>query len=186
MSTAEWKEIGIPDGYGPHRLLYNAPSETIIIEVRSIGNEFSPNRIYMRKKDGPKYEPIKSFEPMDSCESVVTSSGRPMLFYLSDRITKRENIYEGDWLGFYCLDIVNHKENEIVSKGSLLLPPPYNRGWVSALVSASEDASGLILIVGMTVEDDSPGFHKVDYHLASMNLETRELQFISELKGSFF
>jgi hypothetical protein len=109
MST-EWKEIGIPEGYGPYRLLYNAPSETVIIELRSIGNEFSPNRIYMRKKDDPKYEPIKSIEPMDSCESAVTSSGRPMLFYLSDRITKRENHYVGDWLGLYCFDILNQSE----------------------------------------------------------------------------
>jgi hypothetical protein len=186
MSIAEWKDFGIPEGYGPHRLLYNAPSETIIIELRSIGNEFSPNRIYIRRKDDPKYEPIKSFEPMDSYESVVSSSGRPMLFYLSYRITKREDHYGADWLGLYCFEIPSRTETEIVGKDSLLLPPPYNRGWVSALVSASEDASTLVLTVGMTVEDDSPGFHKVDYHLASMHLETRQLQFISQLKGCFF
>jgi len=89
MSIPAWKEIGIPEGYGPDRLLYNPPSESVIVELRSIGNEFSPNRTYIRKKEAPKYEPIKSFEPMVSCESVVTSSGRPVLFYVSYGFSKR-------------------------------------------------------------------------------------------------
>ena len=33
----EWKELGIPEGYGPYRLLYNPASGTVIAELRSIG-----------------------------------------------------------------------------------------------------------------------------------------------------
>lgn len=30
MGIPEWEEIAIPEGFGPHRLLYNPPSETVI------------------------------------------------------------------------------------------------------------------------------------------------------------
>ena len=36
MGIPEWKEIAIPEGFGPYRLLYNPPSETVIVELRSI------------------------------------------------------------------------------------------------------------------------------------------------------
>jgi hypothetical protein len=79
MEIPEWEEIAIPEGFGPHRLLYNPPSETVIAELRSIGEQFFPNQLYIRKKDSPKYEPIKNFEQMVSSESAVTSLGRPLL-----------------------------------------------------------------------------------------------------------
>ncbi len=186
MSIPEWEDMGIPEGYGPGQLLYNVPSETIIIELRPVGEEFSPNRIYTRHKDSPKYEPIKVFEPMESCESVVTSPGRPLLFYLSVKIAKLEDHWAGNWKGVYCFDMVDRTEAEILSEELLVLPPPYNRGWVSALISASEDGSTLIMNVAMTVESHTSGFHAVDYQLASMEVETKRLHLISHLKGCFF
>jgi hypothetical protein len=39
MAIPEWEEIAIPEGYGPYRLLYNPPSETVIAELRSIGEQ---------------------------------------------------------------------------------------------------------------------------------------------------
>lgn len=186
MSIPEWDEIGIPVGYGPERLVYNAASETIIIELRSVGQEFSPNRVYMRKIQSPRYEPIRPFEPMEGCHSFVTSSERPTLFYLSERVTKRDDYYGGDWLGLYAFDIVSRTETKIVDEDTLILPAPYHRGWVSALVSASEDGKTLTVIVGMTVENHSPGFQMVNYQLAYMDLGTKHLHFISQLKGAFF
>jgi hypothetical protein len=35
MDIPEWEEIAIPEGYGPYRLLYNPPSETVVTELRS-------------------------------------------------------------------------------------------------------------------------------------------------------
>jgi|HubBroStandDraft_1064217.scaffolds.fasta_scaffold96539_1 hypothetical protein len=58
MEIPEWEEIAIPEGFGPYRLLYNPPSETVIAELRSIGEQFLPNQLYIRKKDSPKYEPM--------------------------------------------------------------------------------------------------------------------------------
>jgi len=88
MGIPEWEEIAIPEGFGPYRLLYNPISEAVIAELRSIGEQFSPNQIYVRKKDSPRYEPIKTLQPMVSSESAITSLGRPLLFYLSNKLEK--------------------------------------------------------------------------------------------------
>ncbi len=96
MEIPEWEEIAIPEGFGPYRLLYNPPSETVIAELRSIGEQFFPNQLYFRKKDSPRYEPIKGFEQMVSSESAVTSLERPLLFYLSNKLTKMD---EGGFSG---------------------------------------------------------------------------------------
>src|ERR1700740_1033503 len=58
MGIPEWEEIAIPEGFGPYRLLYNPISETVIAELRSIGEQSSPNQTYVRKKDSPRYESI--------------------------------------------------------------------------------------------------------------------------------
>jgi phage-related protein len=63
MGIPEWEEIAIPEGFGPYRLLYNPISETVIAELRSIEEQFSPNQIYVRHQDSPKYEPIRALQP---------------------------------------------------------------------------------------------------------------------------
>jgi len=63
MGIPEWEEIAIPEGFGPYRLLYNPISETVIAELRSIEEQFSPNQIYVRHQDSPKCEPIRALQP---------------------------------------------------------------------------------------------------------------------------
>jgi hypothetical protein len=186
MAIPDWAEIGIPDGYGPERLIYNPPSEMVIAELRSIGEGFSPNRIYIRHRDSLRYEPIKSFEPMVSYESAVTSSSQPTLFYMSNEVTKGERGYSGNWVGLYSFDLLKRTESLIAREGSLSLPMPYNRGWVSRLLGTTEDASELYLTLGMMVENTSPGFHMVNHQLARMVVETKSLHLVSQLKGTFF
>lgn len=62
MGNPFWEDIAIPEGYGPERLLYNPPSKTVIAELRSIGDEFAPNKIFIRQKDSLKYEPVNDLE----------------------------------------------------------------------------------------------------------------------------
>jgi hypothetical protein len=186
MTIPEWDEIAIPEGYGPYRLLYNPPSETIIAELRSIGERFLPNQVHIRKKDSPKYEPIISLEQMVSSESAVTSLGRPLLFYLSYKFTKRENSFSGDLEGLYSFDLHKRTHLKIADKDTLLLPSPYAEGWVTSLVDVSSDSHELYLTVGMLGPDTSTGFRMADYQLARMDLPTGNIHLISHLKGTFF
>jgi hypothetical protein len=186
MEIPEWKEIAIPKGLGPCRLLYNPPSGIVIAELSSIGDEFSPNRLYIRKTDSPKYEPIKLSGQMLSSESAVTSLGRPSLFYLSNKFTKRDKGFSGDWEGLYSFDLQQRTHLKIADKDSLRLPPPYVEGWVTGLLDVSADASELYLTIGMMPPKSSDGFQAVTYQLARMDLPTGNIHVISQLKGAFF
>lgn len=186
MEIPEWEEIAIPEGFGPYRLLYNPPSETVIAELRSIGEQFLPNQLYIRKKDSPKYEPIKDLERMVSSESAVTSLGRPLLFYLSNKLTKRDEGFAGNWEGLYSFDLQKRRHLKIADKASLRLPSPYVEGWVSSLVDVSTDASELYVAVAMMSPDTSADFRMVNHQLARMDLSTGNIHLISQLKGTFF
>jgi hypothetical protein len=186
VEIPEWEEIAIPDGFGPERLLYNPSSETVIIELRSIGEQFFPNQLYIRQKDAPKYEPVRGLEPMVSSESPVTSLGRPMLFYLSKRFTKWEKGFSGDWEGLYSFDLQKRTHLKIADKASLRLPSPYVESWVTNLVDVSADASELYFTVGMMPPDTRSGFRMANYQLARMDLATGKIHLVSHLRGTFF
>jgi len=186
MEIPEWEEIAIPEGFGPHRLLYKPPSETVIAELRSIGEQFFPNQLCIRKKDSPKYEPIKDFAQMVSSESAVTSLGRPLLFYLSNKLTKKNEGFSGDWEGLYSFDLQKRTHFKIADKDSLRFPSPYAEGSITGLVDVSADASELYLTVGMMSPDTSAGFQMVNHQLARMELSTGNIHLVSHLKGTFF
>jgi hypothetical protein len=186
MEIPEWEEIAIPEGFGPYRLLYNPPSETVIAELQPIGEQFFTNQLYIRKKDSPKYEPIKDFEQMVSSESAVTSLGRPLLFYLSNTLTKKDGGFSGDWEGLYSFDLQERTHLKIADKDSLRFPSPNVEGWVTRLVDVSADASELYLTVGMMPPDTVAGFHMVNHQLARMDLRTGNIHLVSHLKGTFF
>ena len=187
MEIPEWEEIAIPEGFGPYRLLYNPPSETVIAELRSIGEQFLPNQLYIRQKDAPRYEPVNALEPMVSSESPVTSLQRPLLFYLSNRVTKGEGQgWSGDWEGLYSFDLRTRTRLKIADKDALRLPPPYVKGWVTNLVDVSADARELYLTIGMMPPDSKSGFRMANYQLARMDLPNGQIHLVSHLKGSFF
>lgn len=186
MSIPGWEEIAIPKGFGPYRLLCNPASETVIAELRSIGEEHFPHRICIRKKDSPKYEPIKDFEQMLSSESAVTSLARPLLFYLSNKWTKRETGFSGDWEGLYSYDLEKRMHLKIADKDSLRFPSPYVEGWITGLVDASADAGELYLTIGMMPAAPSEGFRMVNHQLARMDLKTGHIHLLSHLRGTFF
>ena len=155
-------------------------------ELRSIGEESFPNRLCTRKVDSLKYEPIKDFEQMVSYESAVTPLGRPLLFYLSNKWTKRDEGFSGDWEGLYSFDLEKRTDLKIADKDSLRFPSPYVEGWVTGLLDVSADASELYLTLGMMPPDMSTGFQMVNHQLARMDLKTGGIHLLSHLKGTFF
>jgi hypothetical protein len=153
----------------------------VIVELRSTAEEFLPNRIYIRHKDQPRYRPLKALQPMVSSEAVVTPLECPRLFYLSNKLSKRDQHYAGEWEGLYSFDIQTGTSVQLASRDSLSLPPPYTEGWVNDIVSVSADANQLYLRIGAL----RPEASAVDNQLVRMDMSTREIHFVSRLKGSF-
>lgn len=186
MGIPEWKKIAIPEGFGPHRLLYNRPSETLIVELRSIGKQFFPNQTFIRQKDAAKYCRVTDSDLMVSSESVVTALGSPLLFYLSNKLTKKGERYLGDFEGLYSYDLHSRMPTKVANKQSLRLPSPYAKGWVTGLVDVSAEGSELYLTIGMMGQDVSSPIRRVDYHLARMEVKTGRIDLVSKLSGTFF
>jgi hypothetical protein len=122
---------------------------------------------------------------MVSSESAVTALGSPLLFYLSNKLTKRGERHFGDFEGLYSYDLGNRRSTKVVDKHSLRLPAPYTKGWVTGLVDVSGEATDFYLTIGM-MPDMSSGFSIVDYQLARMELKTGRIDLVSRLTGSFF
>ena len=123
---------------------------------------------------------------MVSSESAVTSLGRPLLFYLSNKLTKRDKGFNGEWEGLYSFDLQKRTHLKVADKDSLRFPSPYVEGWVTSLVDVSADGSELYLTVGMMAPPTSAGLRKVNYQLARMDLPTSNIHLDSHLKGTFF
>ena len=123
---------------------------------------------------------------MVSSESAVTSFERPFLFYLSNKLTKRDKGFSGDWEGLYSFDLQKRTHHKIADKSSLRLPSPFVEGWITNLVDVSANASELYLTLGMMGPDTSEGFRMANYQLARMDLATGNIHLLSHLKGAFF
>jgi hypothetical protein len=174
VAIPEWEDMAIPEGFGPYRLLYNPPSETVIAQLRSIGDEFFADRLVVRKKNAEKYAPVAGSDLMVSSESGVTSLDRPLLFYLSNKLTRREERDSGDFEGLYSYDLQNRIRTKIADKDSLRLPAPYVEG------------ACLYLTIGIIEPDNQSGFRAVHYQLGRMEVETGRIDLLSRLKGAFF
>ena len=186
MGIPEWEEIAIPEGFGPHRLLYSPTSETVIAELRSTGEQFLPNQIFVRDKDAAKYQRVTDSDLMTSSESAVTALGSPLLFYLSNKLTKRDARFYGDFEGVYSHDLRKRMSTKFADKHSLQLPPPYVKGWVTGLLDVSAEGTELHLTVGMMGPEPSSGFRLVSYQLARMEVKTGRIELVCKLRGSFF
>ena len=50
-----------------------SPSDTVIAELRFVGEEFYPNQVYVRKRDRSRYEAVQSLDLTVSSESAGVS-----------------------------------------------------------------------------------------------------------------
>ena len=183
MAHAEWKELGIPDGYGPFRLLYNPPTETVIAELRKLREDTGPHRrIYIRQREAQEYRQVGNPEPDLSCESVVTCSTQPILFFNAMRITRHERVFKGNWEAVYSFDLSSYALAVCLDRSNISLPSPFSDCWVSDLIGHSEAENALYLTIGLR-GDRQQG---IRYSLARVELSTRVVQPISWLRAAFF
>ena len=100
-------ELGIPEGYAPRRLLFNPPSETMILELQGLGDitNWRPTRLYLKHKNAAKYTQIGSPDETTSYESPVASPKQPLLGFNVTTWRKAESYVSGDWQELRVLDI---------------------------------------------------------------------------------
>jgi hypothetical protein len=182
MGIPEWQEQGIPDGYGFAQLLFNPPTGILIAEMcHGTAALFLPNRLFWRHKDEEGYKPLGTPEEDCSQESAVTALNKPLLFFNSSKMVREGRHARGNWDGLYSVDLETMNIARFASRETLPAPAPYTDGWVTDLLSLSEDGRMLYLKIG-TCEAGRQDFA---YFLAQWDVTTRNLQTISRLRGAF-
>ncbi len=185
---ARWREAGMPEGYTTSRLLYNPPSETLVIEVKALNGDSYPKRLLMRHRTAERYEEICSPAEDISYECPVTSAKLPIVVFNCKKYNRRsDGQYIGsDWQGTYAFNLQTKELNLCLTKENFALPPPYDeRGWIREVCTISDDALYAYVMVGLGKhKSDNEVYY--DYHLAELDLRTKRLELLSQLKNTFF
>jgi hypothetical protein len=189
--AAQWREAGIPDGYRISRLFYNAAAAVIIAELRGMNDGYLAGRLVMRHTSAEKYEPIGSPAPDVAFESAATCEKEPVLLFNAmtwqrDSEGRRSN---ANWDGLYVFNTRTKELDLRASHENFIKPKPYDeRAWITDIVGLSDDANHAYVKVGLGkhFEDGKKRGIRYDYFLARLNLKTRELELVSQLKNLWF
>jgi hypothetical protein len=185
---ARWQEVGMPDGYTTSQLLYNPAAETVVLEVKAINGDFRPKRLLIRHRQSDRYEEIASLAEDVSYESPVTCEKQPIVVFNCKKYRRQSDgkFVAADWEGIYLIDLKTKEVVPCLSKEKFRVPAPYDeRGWVTEIRAISDDAAHAYVIVGLGRRTSEKEV-SYDYHLASLDLKTTQLELISHLKNTFF
>lgn len=153
---------GVSAGYRSHRLLYNAASEMLILELcRAGAAHLLPSRLFVRHRDSEAYEQIGNPAEGVCFESAVTCQTKPVVVFNSMKWEKPPG--GGDWAGVYSLDPKSKELRLRISPENLSLEEPHLRLSILELISLSENADTLHVNVG--VEKGVPSGAVVHYFL---------------------
>ena len=189
--AARWRAAGIPDGYTISRLLYNAAGEVLIAELRGMKDGELPKRLVMRPRTAAKYEPIGRPDRDVSFESAASCEKEPILVF-NAKTWKRNpegRLSSANWDGLYVFNVRTRELNLCVSGENFIKPEPYDeRAWISEILSLSDDANHAYVKValGKLLENGEEQSVRYDYYLARLDLETRDMKLISQLKNLWF
>jgi len=189
--AARWRAAGIPEGYSVSRLLYNAAGEVLVAELRGLKDGYFPARLVMRLTGGDRYEPIGSPDRDVSFESAATCEKEPVLVFNSKTWQRNPQgrCSSANWGGLYVFNVRTKDLRLCVSGENFIKPEPYDeRAWISEILSLSDDAKHAYVKValGKHLENGEEQSVRYDYYLARLDLTTRDMTLISQLKNLWF
>ena len=186
--AARWRAAGIPDGYTISRLLYNPADEVLIAELRGMKTGYLPGRLVMRPASAFQYEAIGSPGPDIAFESAATCEKEPILVFNS-RTWQRDpagRLSGANWGGLYVFNVRSRELNLHVCAENFIRPKPYDeRAWISEVLGLSDDARHVYVKValGKRFENGESQGVRYDYYLARLDLNTRDVKLVSQLKN---
>ena len=173
-----WLQAGLPQNGVVHRMLYNPPASTIVIEVEIPSVTRNVHRIFVRTKEGEKYRPVGSGKNI-SCCSPVTCSGKALMFFNVFRLQQEAGSLSMNWMEIREFDLKHKKMRSVLARHNLLLPSHYDSGWVPQIIAASEDGETLFCAIGMRTREKK----NLEYFLSEITLGSRECRTLARLRA---
>lgn len=175
-------EIGIPKEYSFCQLLYNHSTQTLIVEAVTRPGDYELGRIFRRHRNEKTYTIADEPGPDVTYRFPVSCNAAPLVYFTVFQIVGAARERGANWTTIKSLDCISGSINTAVERGQLVLPPPYISAWVASLVNAWPDGTGLDCVVGMASAQES----ELRYFLARLDLRTRSIEPIAELKAIVF
>lgn len=178
-----WAGLGIPEDYAWPQLVFNPPTETMILQVqcRDFANWRAP-RLFMKHKDAEKYIQVGTPDEMTSYESPVTSLKQPLLAFNVMTWRRMESHVGGDWKELQVVDLRTGVVQKCIKHGEVVLPEGFATCSINDLLAMSEDGSQIYVTALLSNAGQSRGKHV----LAALDLNSKRLDTISTLRGVFF
>jgi len=173
----------IPTGYPSPRLIYNPASEMLVLELRAVGQQFLPTRLFMRHKDSKAYEQIGDPAEDVSYESPVTCDKQPLVVFNSNRWPKEH--HGGGWEAIFGFNLRAKAITVTVSRDTLRFPDPFARVSIASLISLSDDANN-VYVNARTIGKASGSGGGMANYLAVVDLRSHKLEVIAPLQDAFF
>lgn len=178
--------IGIPPDCSKCQLLYVPAADTLIVEVYRRATPAREHRLFARRRTDQRYTLIGLPEDGIHYQQPIS---RPDLDYVYFSVwSTRHFSYEGvgsDWDSIQRLHLADFRMEQVIADGELVIPSPYDRAWVSELVGISPDGASLICICGLQ-RPTGERASNVDYFLCYLNLSTKQINALTQLKGTWF
>ncbi|HET7208998.1 MAG TPA: hypothetical protein VFI95_20650 [Terriglobales bacterium] len=182
--SLDW--LGIPEGYICSNLAYEPTANLVVAELqsRSLGKAFLPTRLFARRVDENDYAPVVKWESNLSTESVIFAQDGVLAAFNSTRYTSIEEDHLGaHWNGVFLWRLDSGQVSSCVDGASLGVPEGFSRGWVTKLMGFSINRKLLYVQVGL---QNAPTDFGVQYYIATLDLDTRAIATITELRGTFY
>jgi hypothetical protein len=177
-----WQDLGIPKGYASPRLLYNQPSQTLILEVKPQWDGRAPSTlILLRSVQEDRYSELTGISPDLTCENVVTAERAPVAYFNGSNLKPHGETWAGDWAGLYHINLETRETKLVIAPGQLPVPESgTQRPWIAQLHTVSSDGKLITVTVGV------PKGYEMHYKVSTIDLETMKIEHIVDLLCSFF
>jgi len=166
------------------RLLFNRPSNCLILHEGSIGSDLMPIETLEFREIGSGVSEYRSILlPGENARlrTPVTNARHPVIF-LNEWLSVGTGF---DWRAISAIHLPDGTRTQLVDSSSIRLLPSSTSSWVSQIVSAENDGKTLVCVMAF-MYPTRPGCAEVKYSLREFDVETGESDLLVDLPKVFF
>lgn len=173
-------ELGVPANSSFSHLVYNQPSQTIVIELVLLSQTSSLplTRLYYRKLESNTYKMIGSPEDSTSYRNPISSSTSPTLIFSVWGI-------DGAFQKVCSYNLIDETMSDLLLSSDILSPVDCKRCWISTLLSFNKEAEKIYAVMAIEVSRNLLTT-EVNYFCCEVSWRSKSVQILTRLDGVFF
>jgi hypothetical protein len=175
-------ETGILGKYTPSKLSFNDTSQSLILEAIEIIDGYYFSRLFVKRKGEIKYTQLGVPGEGISFSNVISLGNSPFIFFQAFKSNRI--LYGGGaekWESFYKADLRDYKIERLIGEGDIVWPKPYIGATPMVFINVSDD--GKYLYCNCCLERSE---EEIEYFICKLDIATKCLEPITELKGVVF